>query len=72
MIETTIKVLLFVLAVYFGIGIILAIIFGIKGFNVTITNYNTDTKYEIKGYKKYLSLLLLCVVWPMVITFDNE
>ena len=71
MITLTLFLLQFVVAMYFCIALVLFLSFIFRGYNVTMTRFDTQEKKDIKGIKKILLCFGLSLIWPVVIKLNN-
>lgn len=71
MITLTLFLLQFMIAMYFCIAFALFLSFIFRGYNVTMTRFDTQEKKDIKGIKKILLCFGLSLIWPVVIKLNN-
>lgn len=71
MITLTLFLLQFVVAMYFCVAFVLFLSFIFRGYNITMTRFDTQEKKDIKGIKKILLCFGLSLIWPVVIKLNN-
>ena len=71
MITLTLFLLQFVVAMYFCVAFVLFLSCIFRGYNITMTRFDTQEKKDIKGIKKILLCFGLSLIWPVVIKLNN-
>lgn len=71
MITIALFLLQFMIAMYFCIAFALFLSFIFRGYNVTMTRFDTQEKKDIKGIKKILLCFGLSLLWPVVIKLND-